>query len=144
MPPGPVGVCSRRPVTSGLVSELHRYIAFSIPTGWALLALWALVSFVRNKPPGDRFWTLLGVLQVALGVQALVGLGLLLSGREPPSNGPVWLHYAYGALFPVVVLVAAHRFARRQEGISWVVFGVAAFVIFGLTFRALQTGLGID
>jgi hypothetical protein len=44
----------------------------------------------------------------------------------------------------VAVLVAAHRFARKQEGISWIVFGLAALVIFGLTFRALQTGLGID
>ena len=126
------------------MSEIHRYIAYAVPFGWALLALWTLFAFVRNKPPGDRFWTLLGALQAVLGAQVLIGLVLLALGRVPPSRGPVWLHYVYGGLFPIVVLVAAHRFARRQEGISWVVFGVAALVIFGLTFRALQTGLGID
>jgi heme A synthase len=115
-----------------------------VPAGWALLALWTLVAFVRNKPPGDRFWNLLGVLQVILGIQAFVGAILIVSGGRPASNGPSWLHYVYGALFPVAVLVAAHRFARRQEGVSWIVFGLASVVIFGLTFRALQTGLGID
>jgi hypothetical protein len=126
------------------VTALHRYIAFAVPTGWALLALWAGVAFVRNKPPGDRFWTLLAALQVVLGVQVIVGALLFLAGRVPNSSGPAWLHYVYGALFPVAVLVAAHRYARKQEGISWIVFGLAALVIFGLTFRALQTGLGID
>jgi hypothetical protein len=126
------------------VSSVHRYVAYAVPFGWALLALWSLISFLRNKPPGDRFWTLLGALQVILGLQILIGLVLLALGRVPASRGPVWLHYVYGGLFPVVVLVVAHRFARRQQGISWVVFGVAALVIFGLTFRALQTGLGID
>ena len=126
------------------MSDIHRYVAYAVPAGWALLALWTLVAFVRNKPPGDRFWTLLGILQVILGVQVVIGGLLWLSGGVPRSNGPTWLHYVYGALFPVGVLVAAHRFARKQEGISWIVFGLAALVIFGLTFRALQTGLGID
>ncbi|MFN2490240.1 MAG: hypothetical protein ABR529_10985 [Actinomycetota bacterium] len=126
------------------MTTIHRFIAYAIPTGWALLALAALVCFVRNRPPGEWFWKLLAGLQVILGIQAAVGAVLFLSGRVPASNGPSWLHYAYGALFPLAVLVAAHRFARRQEGISWVVFGGAALVIFGLTFRALQTGLGID
>lgn len=126
------------------MTEAHRYIAFAIPTGWALLALWALVAFIRNKPPANGFWTLLGGLQVVLGIQAIVGAVLFVMGHRPGSNGPTWLHYAYGALFPAAVLVYAHRFARRNEGISWIVFGVAALVVFGLTFRALQTGLGID
>ncbi|HEX2239588.1 MAG TPA: hypothetical protein VHJ82_00375, partial [Actinomycetota bacterium] len=59
------------------------------------------------------------------------------------TPGPQWLHYAYGGLFPVVVLVLAHRWARRLEGLAWVAFGAAGFINFGLTFRALQTGLGI-
>ena len=123
---------------------VHRYIAFAVPSGWALLALWTLVSFVRNRPPGDRFWAFLGILQAILGVQVIVGAVLFFSGRAPASKGGAWLHYVYGALFPIAVLVAAHRYARKQEGISWIVFGVAALVVFGLTFRALQTGLGID
>lgn len=124
--------------------HVHRFIAYGIPAGWALLALWTLVAFVANRDPGAWFWRLLGVMQALIIVQLIVGGILFLIGGRPNSNGPEWLHYVYGALFPVFVLAVAHRFARRTEGIAWIPFGVAALVVFGLTFRALQTGLGID
>jgi hypothetical protein len=126
------------------VTEIHEYIAYAIPAGWALLALWAGVSFLRDKAPRDLFWTLLAALQVAVGVQAVIGAILFVMGHRPASRGPSWLHYVYGALFPLFVLVLAHRYARRYESISWVVFGIAAFLVFASTFRALQTGLGVD
>jgi hypothetical protein len=125
------------------VSTVHRVVAYAIPTGWAFLALCTLWAFVRNRAPRDWFWSLLAVLQVALVVQALVGSVLFVMGHRPDSSGPQWLHYLYGAVGPAIVLAFAHRWARRYETISWAVFGVAALVIFGLTFRALSTGLGI-
>jgi hypothetical protein len=124
------------------VALVHRYVAYAVVAGWLLLALWALASFIRNKAPGGAYWNLLAGLQVLLGLQAVVGLFLFVIGQRPASAGPEWLHYAYGALFPIAVLVFAHRYARNNESVSWMVFGFAAFVIFGLTFRALQTGLG--
>ena len=124
--------------------DLHRFIAYGIPAGWALIALWALIAFVVNRDPGAWFWRLLGLMQALLVLQLVVGGILFLAGGTHNSNGPSWLHYAYGALFPAFVLGVAHRFARRTEGIAWIPFGFAAVVVFGLTFRALQTGLGID
>ena len=128
------------------MTDLHRYIAYAIPAGFALLTLWALYSLVRNRAPGDWFWNLLAVLQVVIGIQIIVGGVLFAAGGRPDTNGPQWLHYVYGGLFPGAVLITAHGFARseRFRAIPWVVFGVAALVSFGLTFRALQTGLGID
>jgi hypothetical protein len=68
---------------------------------------------------------------------------LFLSGLNPPEQGgPAWLHYAYGGLFPAALLVFAHRFATRHREVAWLVFGFVAFVNFGLTLRALMTGLG--
>jgi hypothetical protein len=128
------------------MTDVHRVIAYAIPTGFAVLTLWAVVSLVRNRNPHDLFWQLLAVLQVVVGIQIIIGVFLFLSGARPNSNGPQWLHYVYGGLFPAAVLAAAHRFARseRWRQIPWAVFGVAALICFGLTFRALQTGLGID
>ena len=126
------------------VVDVHRYLAYSIPAGFALMTLWAIYAFVRNREPGEWFWRLLAVVQVVLGVEVLIGITLFVSGRRPPSNGPSWLHYVYGGFGPILVLVVAHRWARKNEGLAWVVFGAAAFVSFGLTFRAIQTGLGID
>ena len=126
------------------MSELHRYIGYAIPAGFAIIVLWTIVSLIRNRDPGDRFWGLIAVLQVVIGLQVIVGAILLLTGLRPSPNGPVWLHYVYGGLFPAAILIAAHRFASKRPGIAWIIFGVASFVNFGLTFRALQTGLGVD
>jgi hypothetical protein len=115
-----------------------------VPTGFALLALWALAAFFLNRAPGGGFWSLLAVMQAVIGIQIVVGAVLFLAGGRPPARGPEWLHYVYGGLFPALVLVGAHVFARRFERFPWAAFGVAALICFGLTFRALQTGLGID
>ena len=128
----------------GEMRDLHRYVAYTIPAGFLLLALWSLAMLIRNREPGGWFWHLLATLQVVIGVQFLIGGVLFLTGARPASNGPSWLHYVYGALFPALVLVVAHRRASKVATAPWLIFGVAALVCFGLTFRALQTGLGID
>jgi hypothetical protein len=125
------------------MSEIHKLIGYAIPTGFALMALWALLAFLRNRSPADWFWKMVSVVQVLLGLQVAVGILLLLAGLTPTGGGAAWLHYAYGGLFPFAVLVAAHRYARAHSEVAWVIFGIAAIVNFGLTFRALMTGLGI-
>lgn len=126
-------------------TSVHLYVAYAIPAGFALLTLWSLVTFLINRGPGEWYWNILGVLQVIIGAQFVVGAILFLSGARPDSNAPTWLHYVYGAFFPAAVLVFAHSLARdRFREIPWAVFGVASLVCFGLTFRALQTGLGVD
>jgi energy-coupling factor transporter transmembrane protein EcfT len=122
--------------------DLHRYIAYSVPTGWALLALTSLVTYVFNRDPGEWYWRLLAVLQVILGIQIIVGGTLFLTGHRAPGISFPGSHYVYGSLFPLIVLFFAHRYARRQTRVAVAIFGVAAFLCFGLTMRALQTGLG--
>jgi heme A synthase len=126
------------------VVDLHRFVAYSVPTLFALLTLGAIWTYLRNREPGAWYWNLLAAVQVVLGVQVLVGVILFASGGRPQSNGPNWLHYVYGAVFPIGVLYFAHKYARKHPGVEMIIFGVACFVAFGLTFRALQTGLGID
>jgi hypothetical protein len=124
------------------MTAVHTLFAYPIPAAFLLLALWALVSFIRNKAPGNAFWRLLAGIQVVLALQIIVGATLYLMGNRPGGSGPEWLHYVYGGLFPLALLIGGHRFAKRYEGIPWVVFGVVALINFGLTFRALQTGMG--
>ena len=124
------------------VTDLHRYVAYSIPTGFVVLCLVSLFTYLFNREPGEWYWRLLAILQVVLAVQVLAGAILFLTGRRPPSISFVGAHYVYGSLFPLVVLVFAHRYARRQPNIAVAIFGIGAFLCFGLTMRALQTGLG--
>ena len=125
--------------------EFHKYLGYTISGGFGLLVLLTIFYVVRNRIPHDRFWTVLGVLQAAIAIQLVVGLILFASGGRPQSNGPQWLHYVYGAAFPGLVLVVAHRLAAKKfQEVPWVVFGVASFFCCFSTIRALQTGLGID
>ena len=125
------------------MSRVHYYAAFIVPVAFGILAIAAIIGFLRNKPPGQWFWTLLAVAQVTLGVQVLVGAILFLSGLAPPGGGgPIWLHYAYGGLFPAALLVGGHRLGARHKDVAWVIFGGVAILNCGLTVRALLTGLG--
>ena len=122
------------------MSEIHKYVGFVVPAVFLIVALWALVSFIRNKTPGDWFWRVLAGAQVVLAVQIVIG-GILyvFLGRR----GPEWRHYTYGLLFPFFLLLMGHRLARRYEDIPWIVFGIVAFLNFGLTVQAVRTGFEV-
>lgn len=126
------------------MTDIHEYLGYAISGAFGALFLWAAVTYARRRVPGEGFWRLLGVLQVAIGIQLVVGGILYLTGARPEPRGPEFLHYVYGAAFPAIVLFVAHRFARKYAELSWMIFGVAAFVCCFSTIRALQTGLGID
>jgi hypothetical protein len=122
------------------VSRVHEAIGFVIVIGFGALFLWGIGSFIVRREPNQWFWRLLAFLQVTLIVQLIAGTTLLILGYRR-----VLLHYFYGSLFPAVVLVIAHVLARGMddEKDTWKVFAVAAFFLFGLTLRALTTGLGM-
>ena len=123
------------------MSRVHEAIGFVIVIGFGALFLWGIGSFIVRREPNQWFWRLLAVLQVTLIVQLIAGTTLLILGYRR-----VLLHYFYGSLFPALVLVIAHVLARGMddEKDTWKVFAVAAFFLFGLTLRALTTGLGMS
>jgi hypothetical protein len=122
------------------MSPVHAAAGFAIVGGLFLFFLWGLIGWLMKRDPGQWYWRLLAVLQVLLFLQLVAGVVLLIAGRRQSL-----LHYAYGALFPAVALVVAHVVARGmdRERDALLVFVAASFVVFGLTLRALATGLGI-
>ncbi len=121
--------------------QIHFVLGTLVVAALAVLWLWALGTWILRRREVHRwFWSLLAGLQVALVLQALVGVVLLALGAR---RG--FLHYAYGAFFPALVLVGAHVVGRemRESLAPWKVFGIAALFAFGLTLRALTTGIGI-
>lgn len=135
------------------MTELHRYVGFLVvglfTIGWVLgLALW-----VSRRQAGDWFWRWLVAAQVIAVLQAVIGTIQLLLGRRVSSGGTLGglLHYVYGYL-PLLLFVMAHAIARagnaamlgfseRRRVVPWVPFAWASFICFGLTLRALMTGL---
>jgi hypothetical protein len=89
-----------------------------------------------QQASGRLYWGLLTLLQIAPGLQVVVGLVVLAAGRPP------LLHYTYGAVVPAL-LVEAHLFmARLKELPNDLLFINAAAVNLPRTARALPTDLG--
>jgi hypothetical protein len=121
------------------MASFHRILGFLIVGGWGVLFLYGIGLFIARRDANRPYWALLAVLQVVLGAQLLVGLVLLVSGGGQPL-----LHYLYGAVFPALVIGVCHLFTRGLEKPPYhLFFTIGAFFVFGLTARALMTGLGI-
>jgi hypothetical protein len=124
---------------------VHEFVGFAVVAVFTVGWVWGLVALIAKRDPGQRFWTWLVVAQVIASVQAVLGLALLALGYRPET----WLHYVYG-FGPIVVFLIAHQMAREVHDDQpagrlsqpWVVFAAAAFICFGLSGRALMTGLG--
>ena len=129
------------------MSEVHAWVGFAVVAVFAIGWLLAARRADRAARTG-RAATGGGSpsRRSSRGLQALIGIVLLLLGRRPTE----WLHYVYG-FGPIVILVIAHALARdlqkTQPGAKpiqpWVPFAFASFICFGLTLRGLMTGLGI-
>ena len=135
------------------MSAIHQVIGFVVVGVFAFGWLWGLGAWISKRGPGEGYWLWLTVAQVVAGTQAVLGIVLLLMGRRMTTPGALGdvLHYVYG-LLPILLFVFAHIVARagnaRLIGIDrpvrpWVPFAWVSFICFGLTSRALMTGLGI-
>jgi len=122
------------------VSELHRYVGYLVVGTFSIGWLFGIVLWVTRRPAGDWFWRWLVAAQVLAVAQALVGIVLLLMGRRVTD----WLHLVYG-FGPIAILAVGHLLAREEPFHSrpWIPFALASFICFGLSLRALMTGLGI-
>ena len=121
------------------MARFHELEGFLIVTGWGVLFLFGIGLFITRRDANRAYWGLLTVLQVLLGIQLLAGLVLFAEGGRPAV-----LHYLYGAVFPALVLVVCHVFTRGLEKPPYhLFFTIGAFFVFGLTARALMTGLGL-
>ena len=122
------------------MSELHQVIGFGVVAIFAIGWLYGLVLWIAKRDGGDGFWRWLVAAQIVAIVQALIGVVLLLLGKRPST----WLHLVYG-FGPLIILGIAHALARDENFRTrpWVPFAVASFICFGLSLRALMTGLGL-
>ncbi|HEX2054035.1 MAG TPA: hypothetical protein VHJ78_09965 [Actinomycetota bacterium] len=117
--------------------EVHQYLGLAIAGLFLLLSLWGLVQWIRNTDPGEMYYRLLAVAQIGLVLQVIVGVIMFLFFRQGPVNP---LHMVYGG-FPILVLIFAHRYSRKLEGLAWVAFAIAGLFIFGLQLRGYMTGM---
>jgi hypothetical protein len=116
---------------------LHAGLGWSIVAAFGVIWVWGLGVWIVRRGPGRYFCWMVAYVQATTLIQAVVGGILLVAGGRASA-----LHYVYGAVFPVLVLLTAHVLARDAFAHRpWAPFALAAFFSFGLTLRALMTGL---
>ena len=121
------------------MARVHEVEGFVIVAGWGALFLWGVGLFVLRRDAGRLYWGLVAILQVLLGVQVVAGIVLLALGDRREV-----LHYLYGSLLPAIVLAICHVLTRSLQRAPYHFFFTwGALVVFGLTARALMTGLGV-
>ena len=92
------------------MSDIHTFVGFVVVAIFAIGWIWGLGRVdLRSAAPATRYWWWLTVAQVVAGLQAVLGIVLLLMGRRPGT----WLHLVYG-FGPL--LDPRHRPRRRPRG----------------------------
>jgi cytochrome b561 len=125
--------------------EVHKYVGFLVEAVFTVGWVWGLVALIRRREPGQGFWTWLVVAQAIAGIQAAIGLILLLLGYRPDYVAPLRLRVRPHRRLPDRTQMAREVRAGEPGGRlsqPWVVFAAAAFICWGLAGRALMTGLG--
>lgn len=126
------------------MSAFHQVLGFGIVGAFLLLALWGLaLRVMRREEAPAPYWLLQRFTENILALQVVVGLVLLAIGRRVVGGDLVWLHYLYGSLFPFIAVVGGRIAGLRREHREYVGLAWGAFFAFGLTARALMTGLGV-
>ncbi len=127
------------------MSILHRLVGFGVVGGFATLFVVGIgLRLTRRDEAPVWYWALQHWLENILIVQVVIGLILFVfMGRRVAGGDLVFLHYFYGSLFPLIAVVSGRIAALRREHHDWIGLTWGAFFAFGLTTRALMTGLGI-
>ena len=122
------------------MSELHELVGYLIVGLFTVGWVFGLVLLFSRREAGDWFRRWLTAAQLVSIAQALLGAIVFLTGGRPTT----WLHYVYG-FGPLVIFGIAHLLARDDAFRTkpWAPFTLASFISFGLSLRALTTGLGI-
>lgn len=126
------------------MSVAHQILGYAIVGAFLLLAIWGgVLRLLRRDEAPRSYWAVQHYTENVLAVQVALGLLLLLVGRRVVGGGLIWLHYLYGSLFPLIAVVAGRIAGMRREEREYIGLAWGAFFAFGLTTRALMTGLGI-
>ncbi len=100
-----------------------------------IVAGWGLVTWLRKQPASGGYRSTLVLTEVLFVLQALVGIGLYVTGRRPHDT----LHLLYGVLLIVTLPIAASYTSSHEKRREPLIFGIAGLFMTGLAIRALTT-----
>lgn len=125
------------------MTVFHRVLGTVIVVLFAVLTISGLaLRLTGRRDTPAAIWAVQHWTENLLVVQTVVGLVLLLMGRRVVGEALPWFHYLYGSLFPLIAVVAGRLVGLRRGEREYLGLALGAFIAFGLTLRAVQTGCG--
>ena len=116
--------------------ELHHTVGNALLLLMLPLGMWGLFMAALNRSPGGGFRSTYVLSIGVFGLQAAIGIAMLVSGFRPKDT----LHILYG-IAPFLALGYAFGYsARLKPRRESLLLGVAALFTFGLIIRAFTTG----
>lgn len=112
--------------------SLHDWLGWTIVAASAAVGAWALAAnwavWLRRR----ALWWSVGVAQLLLFAQAIVGVALL---NDVGGEGPR-LHMFYGFL-TIVAVAVLYGYRSTVGGRRWMLYGLGSLFIAGLSLQAI-------
>src|SRR4051794_37999486 len=115
--------------------ELHMIVGLTLIVANAIVGIWGLIAYRRDRPPGSWFVQALAVAQTAVIAQATIGLVLLSQGHRPGDK----LHFAYG-LPPLLATASPFAWGGGEGRRTLFSFAVGAGGVAARGVRAYMRG----
>jgi len=119
-----------------MLTFIHSRLALTIILFALVLGIWAGWKYLRREGLTSSYWGALIIGEMLILAQGLLGLLLVIMGRQPAEL----LHFLYGVVtalgLPAVYIYTGGRATRTEAAL----YALVAFAIFGLAIRALMTG----
>jgi hypothetical protein len=116
---------------------IHARLLFTILLFFGALALWGLFNFLRGQSISGGYRGALAIGELLMLAECVVGLLLLLGGRQPYREA---IHILYG-LVTVITLPGTFAYTRgRDSRYEQLIYAIVCLFLCGIVLRSLETG----
>jgi len=120
------------------IIELHSRLAITAVLYAGVMALWALLRYIRKGKIGSNYWGAAVIIEVLILLQGTIGIYLYISGKGFLVRS--FMHILYGIVavlvIPGVFLFTKGYEERRVAGI----YAVTFIFLVGILIRSMSTG----
>ncbi len=118
-----------------MLTTLHQTLATMGTFYSFVLGVWGLYLFLRRRGPDGSFNGALVIAQGIFVVEAILGVGLVLTGKQPTQD----IHFLYGVSAFLTLPLAFTLTRGRTDSRTSLIYGLALMFLWGLALRAAQT-----
>ena len=120
-----------------ILTLLHARLLTTILLFFGALAIWGFVNYMRGQGLSGGYKGALAIGELMMIAELIIGVLLLLNGRQPYRLG---IHILYG-IVAALTLPGAFSYTRGRDG-RWeqLIYVTVCLFLCGIALRALTTG----